>query len=149
MPNTSTHKRCPACGQVKPRTEFYTRRWFNRRRNREYVRTSSYCRPCEIALVSQRRAHRYRTDPAFRDRLRQQNARYARRKREERAEDRRWLLHAAQQHIATLRAAGWQINQIAAALGVCRDSICRWQRGVMSIKPERLHALRRLAEASV
>lgn len=145
MPNTSTHKQCPACGQVKPRTEFYRKRWFDRRRGREYVRTSPYCQPCEIAMVNVRRAHRYRTDPEFRDRLRRQNARYARRKRAERAEDRRWLLRAAQQHIAALRAAGWTVNRIAAALGVCRDSVARWSRGELGIKPERLHALRRLA----
>lgn len=139
-------KRCPMCGEVKPRSEFYTRRWFDRRQQRVLTRISAYCRPCDIAYTNQRLGHRYCTDPAFRERKRQLARRWRARRREERAEDRRWLLQAAQRHLARLRAAGWNASQIARAIGVSRDSVYHWEHGEHSIMPEHLRALRALAE---
>jgi hypothetical protein len=54
-------KRCPRCGQVKPRSAFY--------RRRGGTRTSPYCQPCTRAASSQT-SNRRRQDPASAELLR-------------------------------------------------------------------------------
>jgi ribosome-binding protein aMBF1 (putative translation factor) len=134
------------CGQVKRRDEFYTKRWFDRRTQRHRTRTAAFCRACECAYQRQRSRCRYRTDPAYRERLRRQRTWRAQLRRRERAEGRRWLLQAAQRHIATLRAAGWTGKQIAAAINVSPHAVYHWEHGRHAPRPEHLRALRALAQ---
>jgi hypothetical protein len=54
-------KRCPRCGQVKPLSAFYRRRYG--------TRTSPYCQPCTRAATREAR-NRRRQDPASAELLR-------------------------------------------------------------------------------
>ena len=57
---TTSAKRCPRCGQVKPADQFYRRR---------RARLSSYCRSCQRAAARLARQRR-RQDPAASEQLR-------------------------------------------------------------------------------
>jgi ribosome-binding protein aMBF1 (putative translation factor) len=134
------------CGETKPRSAFYTKRWFDRKTRRHRTRTAAFCRACECAYQRQRLRHRYRTDPAFRARLKRYNASYRARRTRETAESRAWLSRAAQQHLAQLRQRGWTGKQIAAAINVSPHAVYHWEHGRHAPKPEHLRALRALAE---
>jgi len=57
---TTSAKRCPRCGHVKPADQFYRRR---------RARLSSYCRSCQRAAARLARQRR-RQDPAASEQLR-------------------------------------------------------------------------------
>jgi DNA-binding transcriptional regulator YiaG len=139
-------KRCPMCNRIKPRSEFYFTTYVDRRRNRMASRWSSYCRECESAYQRQALAHKYRTDPRFREQVKQRVRRYRAAQRKEAREYRAWKKHAARQALDVLRAAKIPVRQIAAACGVSDDAVRKWDRGINTPRDETLRRLRRMAE---
>lgn len=139
-------KRCPMCGQTKPAQEFYTRRWTNKKTGRAYSRLGAYCKPCERVYTRQLIQHKYRTDPTFRKKVRDDLRRRRRKKKRENREFRRWRISATQRHLETLRRQGKTWREIAQALGVVEDTLYRWRRGINAPRRHLLNKLRDLTD---
>jgi DNA-binding transcriptional regulator YiaG len=135
-------KRCPSCGIVKDRGEFYRRTWNDERRGKVTVRTSTYCKQCEREMVSAKSRARYRLDAEYRAKRLASSAKSRLERRRENEESRRWMSESAKRHIAILREHGYSTAAIARAAGVTSDAVRDWERGKYAPKRSSLAALR-------
>lgn len=108
-------------------------------------RRDSYCIECRNAYTNETRNARYKHDPAYRA---SESKRYAKRWdriAKENEGERRARRELAAKLIAGMRANGWTVSLIAAAVGSSRSQVWKWQRQVMTPSERNLALLRELA----
>lgn len=131
--NARGERRCAACGDWKPRGEFY----------RSPAATyDCYCVPCRKAYVQACEQARYRSDPAYRA------IKYARYKqwyatqKARRADERAWRKRQGPFLVERALAAGTTTHALARVIGATQSNVSGWKTGKHVISQRRLDDLR-------